>query len=512
LNGAGNGDAADDAYRLHLKHYPHDVLALRRYAEFCSGRDRYEEAEALLRRCLARAPSFVLGRYGLAMVLLHMHAVVPALDIIEGLLREDPNRLEYLAVKGDALGRLGEFNAAAAHMEETLARHPSAGAMWTSYGHILRALGRREACEGAYKKAVGLRYPVGEAYWGLANLKTYRFQAEEIAAMRAYAGAAPPGDDRVALRFALGEALEHAHDHAGAFAAYAAANAERRKMLPYDHAERKEAVQRARQTYTPAFFADRRGWGDDSHDPIFIVGMPRSGSTLVEQILASHSAVEGTMELVELLMMARRLGAGGDFYKAIEGLSAQASRDLGAEYLRRAGVFRKTQAPRFIDKMPNNFMQAGLIHLILPNAHIIDVRRNPLACGFSNFKQHWATGQAFSYDLADIGRFYRSYVELMAHVDAVLPGRVHRVIYEELVADPEGETRRLLAVCGLPFEDGCLRFFENDRAVRTPSSEQVRRPVNREGLDGWRPFEPWLGPLRAALGDVLEAYPAPPRF
>jgi tetratricopeptide (TPR) repeat protein len=509
---AGNLSAAERAFLLHLKHYPDDVLALRLYAEFCSSLDRYEESEGLLRRCLERAPGFALGRYGLAMVLLHAHAAEAALREAETLVSREPARFEYLSLKADALGRLGEYAAAAACLEGMLALFPNNGAVWSNYGHILRALGRRAECEAAYKKAIALGTQIGEAYWGLANLKTYSFGASDIATMRAQTKAMNPGADRVSLLFALGKALEDEGDHAEAFAAYEAANRERRGALPYDHAEREQAVHDCREVFTRAFFAARRCVGEESPAPIFIVGMPRSGSTLVEQILASHSAVEGTQELIELLMIVRRLGQTGPFPACLEHMPAAQLGDLGREYLARARAFRKTEAPRFIDKMPNNFAQVGFIHLILPNARIIDVRRHPLACGFSNFKQHWATGQAFAYDLADIGKYYRSYVELMAHFDAVLPGRVHRVIYEDLVAAPEAETRRLLEACGLPFEEGCLRFFENDRAVRTPSSEQVRRPVNREGLDSWRPFEPWLDPLKRELGSVLDAYPAAPSF
>lgn len=510
LHRANDLSGAEAAFRRHLDHYPHDVLALRHFAEFCSSLDRYEDAEALLHRCLERAPGFALGRYGLAMVLLHANAPARALEQVERLLSREPQRFEYLSLKADALGRLGDFAKALACLERLVSLFPAHGAMWSNYGHILRALGRREDCEAAYRKTIALGAPVGEAYWGLANLKTYRFNAAEISAMQAHAKVMAPGADRVSLMFALGKALEDEHDHSGAFAAYDAANRERRTTLPYDHGEREDLLRQSRAVFSPDFFASRRHVGSDRCDPIFIVGMPRSGSTLVEQIIASHSAVEGTMELLELLMIARRLGQAGSYPQSLASLPEAAFRELGEEYLERTAVFRKTNAPRFIDKMPNNFAHAGLIHLILPHARIIDVRRHPLACGVSNFKQHWATGQAFAYDLKDIGRFYRSYVELMAHYDAVLPGRVHRVVYEDLVASPEAETRRILAACGLEFEARCLRFFEHDRAVRTPSSEQVRRPVNREGLDNWRPFEPWLEPLKTALGPVLDAYPAAP--
>lgn len=508
---AGDLAGAEAAYQLHLKHYPHDVLALRLFAEFCSSIDRYEEAETLLRVCLERVPNFSLGRFGLAMVLLHKNEPLNAIVEIDALLARDADRYEYLSLKADALGRLGRYDEALVVLERMTALFPTAGAIWSNYGHILRTLGRRTECEAAYRKAIALGGPVGEASWGLANLKTYRFGANDIATMRAQAAASPPGDDRVALKFAIGKALEDERDYEAAFRSYEAANAERRIVLPYDHEERETQLREARAVFTRALFEEKAGSGAKAADPIFIVGMPRSGSTLVEQILASHSAVEGTQELLELLMIVRGLGQDANYPAMLRGLDRQALQTLGEEYLARARIFRHTSAPRFIDKMPNNFAHVGLIQLILPNARIIDVRRHPLACGFSNFKQHWATGQSFSYNLADIGRFYRSYVDLMAHYDAVLPGRVHRVIYEELVADPEAQTRALLAACDLPFEEGCLRFFENDRAVRTPSSEQVRKPVNREGLDAWRPFEPWLDPLKAALGPVLDLYPAAPR-
>lgn len=507
---AGDLVGAEAAYKLQLKHYPHDVLALRLYAEFCSSLDRYEESEALLRACLARVPNFSLGRFGLANVVLHKNEPLNALVEIEALLARDAARYEYLSLKADALGRLGRYDEALVVLESMTTLFPNVGSIWLNYGHILRTLGRRAECEAAYRKATALGGPVGEASWGLANLKTYRFGADELAGMRRQLAALPPGDDRVALGFAIGKALEDEKDHEAAFRSYAAANAERRAMLPYDHTEREAQLRDARTVFTRQFFEKKTGSGVNAADPIFIVGMPRSGSTLVEQILASHSMVEGTQELLELLMIARRLGLEASYPAVLGDLEHNALQALGEEYLSRTRVFRHTSAPRFIDKMPNNFAHVGLIHLILPHARIIDVRRHPLACGFSNFKQHWASGQSFSYDLADIGRFYRNYVELMAHYDAVLPGRVHRVIYEHLVAAPESQTRALLAACDLPFEEGCLRFFENDRAVRTPSSEQVRKPVNSEGLDAWRPFEPWLVPMKSALGQVLDLYPDVP--
>ena len=262
---------------------------------------------------------------------------------------------------------------------------------------------------------------------------------------------------------------------------------------------------------TPEFFAEREGQGCAASDPIFILGMPRAGSTLLEQILASHSQVEGTMELPDIIALARRVADGGSYPGALREFDAEALSSLGQEYLDRTRIQRSEGTPFFIDKMPNNWIHTGFIRLILPNAKIIDARRHPLDCGWSNFKQHFARGQSFSYDLDHIGRFYGDYVRMMAHLDGVQPGKVHRVIHERLVNNPEGEVRALLAFCGLDFEEACLRFYENKRAVRTASSEQVRQPLSRSGFDQWKPFDSWLGPLKEALGPALDHWDDAPR-
>ena len=357
----------------------------------------------------------------------------------------------------------------------------------------------------------------GEAYWSLANLKTFRFDAADIDAMRLQLQRDDLAkDQRAQFEFALGKALEDAADYEAAFAHYAKGNELRRETIPYEAGDASIRVHRSVTTYTSRFYSKRVDWGATAPDPIFVVGLPRSGSTLIEQILSSHSQVEGTMELPEIISITRELRAqsanadGRSYHDVLATKSADDIRALGEAYIARTRIQRKSTAPFFIDKMPNNFFHVGLIHLILPNAKIIDARRHPLACCFSGFKQYFARGQNFSYGLEDLGRYYRDYVALMAHFDAVLPGRVHRVIYERMVDDTEHEVRRLLDYCGLPFEPGCLRFFENERPVRTASSEQVRRPIYREGVDHWRHFEPWLSPLKAALGDVLEHYPDPP--
>jgi len=319
------------------------------------------------------------------------------------------------------------------------------------------------------------------------------------------------GEDRFHLHYALGKALEDRGDFEPSFTHYLEGARLRRLEAPYDADEFDALAARSKAVFTSDFFAERSDWGATSDAPIFVVGLPRPGSTLIEQILASHSHVEGTMELPEIGAMARSFGraerrGGAPYPDVLAGLAAEEVRALGETYLERTRIHRKQGKPRFIDKMPNNFHHLGLIRLILPNARIVDARRHPMAAGFSTFKQHFARGQAFSYNLTDIGRYYRFYLDLVAHFDAAQPGAVARVIYEDMVADTEGETRRLLAALNLDFEPECLRFYETDRAVRTASSEQVRRPIFREGLDQWRNYEPWLAPLAEALGPALEAW------
>ncbi|MDE2262711.1 MAG: sulfotransferase, partial [Gammaproteobacteria bacterium] len=359
-----------------------------------------------------------------------------------------------------------------------------------------------------YRRAAQIRPGYGDAYWSLANLKTYRFSDEELAAMRA-AEAAPRTalEDRFHLCFALGKGLEDRGEYAESFSYYERGNALKKGECRYrpEFIERNTRLQI--EVCTPELFAARRGWGASSDAPIFIVGLPRAGSTLIEQILASHSRVEGTMELSDIARLAQSLQdrrTAGDrprYPGVLAELPAEDLRRFGERYLTDTLLYRSGK-PRFIDKMPNNFRHIGLMHLILPNARIIDARRGAMACCFSNFKQLFASGQQFTYSFEDIARYYRTYVELMAHWDRVLPGKVLRVQHEELVADFEPQVRRILDFCGLDFEPGCLEFHKTSRRVHTASSEQVRRPINTEGLEQWRHFEPWLGPLAQALGDL----------
>ena len=398
--------------------------------------------------------------------------------------------------------------------EGILADYPGQAKLWMSLGHALKTAGRQSDCVAAYRRSIELAPSLGEAWWSLANLKTYRFATRDVETMRTQLAREDLGvEDRLHFHFALGKALEDAGEHAAAFEHYAEGNRLRRATLPYRAEETTALVERSIALFTPQFVEARRGTGCQATDPIFVVGLPRSGSTLVEQVLASHPAVEGTMELPDLLAIVRDLGGGrrrsepSRYPEVLAELEPSALRDLGERYLERTRIQRKTDRPFFIDKMPNNWAHVGLIQMILPNARIVDARRHPLSCCFSAFKQHFARGQGFTYDLDDLGRYYRDYVDLMAHFDAVLPGRVHRVHYERMVEDTEGEVRRLLAYCGLDYDERCLRFYENERAVRTASSEQVRSPIYRHGVDHWRNYEPWLEPLRQALGPALNHGP-----
>ncbi|HEY0651418.1 sulfotransferase [Phenylobacterium sp.] len=508
---------AEQTLRTILKARPTDVAAIRMLAETGMRLGRTEDAENLLARCVELAPGFTAARHNYATVLYRHNKPVEAIAQLDRLLADDAENPAYLNLKAAALGRIGEYDGAIDHYGRVLRRHAGHPKTWMSYGHALKTVGRQGDAIDAYRRALDLQPGLGEVWWSLANLKTVQFSEADRAAMETQIARTDlDPEDRFHLHFALGKALEDQARWAPSFDHYARGNAMRRQDLAYDADETSLHVRRSQALFAPDFFAQRAGQGCAAPDPIFVVGLPRSGSTLVEQILSSHSQVEGTQELPDIIAMARRLGgqarktSSGVYPDMLAGLGPDQLKALGEEYLERAGVHRKLGRPFFIDKMPNNWAHVGLIHLILPNAKIVDARRHPLGCGFSAFKQHFARGQGFTYDLTDLGRYYSDYVALMEHFVAILPGRIHRVVYERMVADPEAETRALLAYCGLPFEDGCLRFYENDRAVRTASSEQVRRPIFTDAADHWRNYEPWLGPLKAALGPVLDAYPDAP--
>jgi tetratricopeptide (TPR) repeat protein len=500
-------DIAERLLKPHLREDPFDAAAIRMLAELAARIGRLRDAENLLRRAVEIAPGWTAAKSNLALVLGRTGRPAEAMELLGDIFAVEPEDIGHLNLKAATLGRLGDFDEAIRLYEGVLARTPNQPKVWMTYGHMLKTVGRQEEGVAAYRQAIAIQRQLGEVWWSLANLKTVKFDERDVEVMQSALKTAGLSDeDRFHLDFALGKAMHDVGRTEDAFAHYSKANALRLKSQPFRSKEITRTVDRCIDGFTAQAFAERRG-GCDAPDPIFIVGMPRAGSTLVEQILASHRLVEGTSELPDLPMIARSAGAYPD---AALKLGEEERRARGEEYLKRAGVQRRTAKPFFVDKLPNNWLFVPFIHLILPNAKIIDARRHPLACCFSNFRQHFAKGQAFTYDLGDLGRYYSDYVRLMAHVDAVVPGRVHRVIYERMVDDTEVEVRSLLAYCGLEFEPACLEFYKTERAVRTASSEQVRQPIYRDGTEEWRAYEPFLEPLKQALGLVLSTYPDAP--
>ncbi len=505
---------AEALLRDRLRTLPTDIAAIRMLAELAARIGRDEDAVRLLSRCLELAPGFHAARQNYALVLNRAEHTEQALAQVEQLLTIEPGNPGYRNQKAVILCKLGEYDAALEIYDDLVQRHRDHAGLWMSYGHALKTAGRGEAAVDAYRRSIAIDPRAGEAWWSLANLKTFRFSDDDIEAMRGQlAGADLDVEQCFHFEFALGKALEDRANFDASFAHYQRGNALRRDTVRYSADENQARLRRSVETFTADFFQARAGSGCTARDPIFIVGLPRAGSTLIEQILSSHPMVEGTMELPEIIALTKELRQrtgdpqGNTYHDVLAGLDADQLRGLGEQYLERTRVHRKRGAPMFIDKMPNNFAHVGLIQLALPNARIIDARRHPLACGFSVYKQHFARGQHFSYDLGEIGRFYSDYATLMAHWDSVLPGRIHRVHYEQMVEHTEAEVRSLLHYCGLPFDPACLRFFENARPVRTASSEQVRQPIYRDGIDQWRNYEPWLGPLKDALGPTLAQYP-----
>jgi tetratricopeptide (TPR) repeat protein len=506
---AGKLAPAESLLREHLKAQPTDVAAIRMLAEVGARLGRYRDSELLLTRAMELAPSFTPARHNLALVLLRQGKILESMREIETLRRAEPDSVQFRNLQAAALARLGDYEGALAMYAEVIGEQPREPRLWLSYGHALKTAGRTDEAVKAYREAAKLNPDFGDAYWSLANLKTFRFSAAEMDAMRAALKRDLREDDRFHMHYALGKALEDAGAYEDSFAQYAEGARQRRACVDYDREHTSDQARRIKALFTAQFLSEHRGMGAGARDPIFVIGLPRSGSTLIEQILSSHSMIEGTMELPDIGAIARELGERKlrsqptKYPEVLADLDADQLRALGESYIERTRIQRRTDKPMFIDKMPNNWLHAGLIMLILPNAKIIDARRHPMATCFSAFKQHFARGQAFTYDLGELGRYYRDYVELMAHFDSVAPGRIYRVQYERLVADTEAEVRAALAYCGVPFEAACLEFYATERAVRTASSEQVRRPIFREGLEQWRHYEPWLGSLREALGPAF---------
>lgn len=501
---------AEQLCRKHLKQHPRDVDGMRLLAQLGLKLGILDDAEFLLESALEFRPEDEGVRLDYISVLHRRQKYEQAFREAEKLYHaapDDPGKQSVYANEALAIGR---FDEAIRIYDDLSDRFPQLAVNHLVRGHALKTVGRQDEAISAYRAAYHAREDFGDAYWSLANLKTYRFEDEELDRMRIVEASADISDeDRYHLCFALGKALEDRGSYDEAFAYYNRGNALKKAELRYDP-DRMDAEFEAQKRQFSEDFVDRLGpGGASSAAPIFIVGLPRAGSTLLEQILASHSEVEGTLELPNILALVhrlngrRRLGDDPRYPGVLGELTAEQRTAFGEKFLRDTAVYRGS-APRFTDKMPNNFRHLGLIHMILPNARIIDARRDPMACCFSGFKQLFAEGQEFSYSLEDIGRYYRGYVDLMAHWDRVFPGKVLKVNYEDVVSDLETQVRRLLDFCELPFEDSCLRYYETDRSVRTASSEQVRQPIFRSGVDQWRRFEGHLGPLKRALGDLIQ--------
>jgi tetratricopeptide (TPR) repeat protein len=505
----GETYAAETMVRQYLQQHGDHIEGMRLLAQIGVKLDVLDDAEFLLESVLVFAPDYTAVRYEYASVLSKRHKHRQALDEIRKLQALEPDNAAFRTIEANAYVGLGDHERALQIFSQLAQVSPGKEDLQLSIGHALKTLGRQVEAIAAYRDSAAIRSDYGDAYWSLANLKTYRFTEDELQRMRAEVAAeTTPLVDKYHLCFALGKALEDRAEYAESFRYYAQGNGLKKAETRYrpETIERNTRLQKA--ICTAEFFPERKGWGCTAVDPIFIVGLPRAGSTLLEQILASHSQVEGTMELADIPRLVQQLQGrevegheladSAHYTAALTQLTAEQARRFGEQYLADTRVYRTGRA-FFIDKMPNNFRHVGLIHLILPKARIIDARREPMACCFSNFKQLFAHGQEFTYSLEDIGRYYRTYVELMEHWDAVLPGRILRMQHESVVEDLEGSVRRVLEYCGLPFEPACLEFWKTERSVRTASSEQVRRPIFKEGLEQWRHFEPWLGPLREAL-------------
>ncbi len=505
---------AEKLCRDFLQKTPHHIEAMRLLAILGMRLFVYDDAEFLLESCVELQPDYWLARLDYVKVLHKRQKFEKALEQAIILRDRFPGNYVFDLTFANQSVAIGNFEEALRVYDKVIAANPDFDQTFVSRGHALKTIGRIDEGIESYRAAYRVRADYGDAYWSLANLKTYRFTDEEIAQMRAQIERPEtPADDRFHLCFALGKALEDREQYEESFACYVKGNELRRSGLRYDPDRLPSAMQRQMETCTQELFEEKAGVGGAYRDPIFIVGMPRAGSTLLEQILASHSLIDGTMELPNIIATAHRLNGRrlvtqeANYPNVLIDMNDEHFKKLADAYIEDTAIHRKG-APKFIDKMPNNFMHIGLIHLMFPNAKIIDARRHPMACCFSGFKQLFADGQEFTYRLEDIVRYYRSYVELMRHWDGVLPGKVLRVHYEHVVDDAESQVRRILEFLDVPFEEACLSFYQTDRSVRTPSSEQVRQPIYRRGLEYWRNFEPYLDVMKTGLADEITDYPA----
>lgn len=503
---------AEALCRKYLQAHPTDVEGMRLLAELAIRFGELEDAEYLLESAAQFAPDNMQVKIDHVGVLRKRQKFAQALAVARELYQAQPDNPQLASLYAIEKMQMGDYAEAIALFDDILQKLPGDAVTLTSRGHALKTCGDQAAAVESYRSALAHNPWHGDAYYSLSNLKTYRFSADEVRDMLALEQReelSPAG--RVHLDFALGKAFEDSGDYVRAFDFYARGNRLKRQQSNYDADNMSEELAAQRSFFTPATLARGAASGYPAADPIFIVGLPRAGSTLLEQILSSHSQVDGTLELPNLLAMVQKLKRRGrdsgnkPYPQLLRDLTDDELQALGRQYIEETRIHRDG-APFFIDKMPNNFRHIGLIRLILPNAKIIDARRHPMACCFSGFKQLFAEGQEFSYDLRDIGRYYNDYVRLMKHWDTAAPGAVLRVHYENVVDDLETQVRRMLAFCALPFEAACLDFHTTERAVRTASSEQVRQPIYASGLEQWVKFRPSLCDLEATLSDVIDDY------
>jgi tetratricopeptide (TPR) repeat protein len=503
---------AEKICRQFLQKVPRHVEAMRLLADIGIRLGALDDAEFLLESAVLFEPTNQQVRIDYVQVLRKRQKFVDALSQAEQLLNSAPDNPQFQSLYAIELMQTGDYPGALAHFEKVLERMPGDAITLTSRGHALKTWGRQQQAVESYRMALAGHPDHGEAYYSLANLKTYRFSDAEIVSMRQQeANGSASLMSRVYLLFALGKAHEDLGDYQAAFNYYQQGNGLKRAQSGYDADKMSDELQAQSDFFSADVFKARPASGNPASDPIFIVGLPRAGSTLLEQILASHSQVDGTLELPNILSIAQSLRRRGqtadspEYPSIMAGISTGELRELGEKYLAETAIHRQ-EAPYFIDKMPNNFRHIGLIKLILPNAKIIDARRHPIACCFSAYKQLFAEGQEFSYDLNDLGQYYQDYVKLMGHWNSVLPGGILQVNYEQVVDNLEVQVRRILDYCGLPFEPQTLEFHDTERSVRTASSEQVRKPLYREGLDQWQNFADQLEPLQRQLTDAIRLY------
>jgi tetratricopeptide (TPR) repeat protein len=487
----------------YLTLHPENVVALKLLADIFFNNGDYGSAEPLLAKCVELAPGFTAAKHRYATVLVARKKFGPAKSQLADLLLSDPQNLNYRSLMAYTLGHVGEYERALKYHEQVVQEVPDEPRAWMAYANDLRAAGQQDLCVAALRRVIALNPSFGEAYWTLSDIRTFQFSPAEIESMRRQLARSDLAlHDRVFFHFSLAKAFDSLERYEDAFDEYEKGNALQRSAIDYNADRTTHEFAQLKEVFTPEFFSERSAVGCRASDPIFIVSLPRAGSTLVEQILSTHSAVEGTRELPTLQSIARQINS--PFPHSLRNVHASEFERMGQQYLDETRVFRKLDRPHFTDKMPSNFAYAGLIQLMLPGAKIIDVRRHPLDCCLANFKQVFAPSLKFSYSLTDVGRYYRDYVDLMAHFDEVLPGKIYRVSYERLVNDPEREVRSLLHFLDLPFEQDCMRFYATNRGVRTPSSEQVRMPIYNKAIGGWRKYEAKLEPLKRALGPAFD--------